>query len=65
MLLRKRAWDIMNEEFSTIAESASLSEAVRSLRDSMKEAPDNHIVVVKKKTAPCVEWYPYGPCLRR
>ncbi|NDV21153.1 CBS domain-containing protein [Desulfovibrio sp. JC022] len=49
MLLRKRAWDIMNEEFSTIDESASLSEAVRSLRDSMKEAPDNHIVVVKKK----------------
>ena len=49
MLLRKRAWDIMNEEFSTIEDSASLAEAVRSLRDSMKEAPDNHIVVVKKK----------------
>ncbi|ACS78768.1 CBS domain-containing protein [Maridesulfovibrio salexigens] len=49
MLLRKRAWDIMNEEFSTIEDSASLAEAVRSLRDSMKEMPDNHIVVVKKK----------------
>ncbi|MFW5501090.1 MULTISPECIES: CBS domain-containing protein [unclassified Maridesulfovibrio] len=49
MLLRKRAWDIMNEEFSTIEDSASLAEAVRTLRDSMKETPDNHIVVVKKK----------------
>ena len=49
MLLRKRAWDIMNEEFSTIDDSASLAEAVRTLRDSMKEMPDNHIVVVKKK----------------
>ncbi len=39
----------MNEEFSTIEDSASLAEAVRSLRDSMKESPDNHIVVVKKK----------------
>ncbi|WP_319780979.1 CBS domain-containing protein [Maridesulfovibrio sp.] len=49
MLLRKRAWDIMNEDFSTIEDSASLAEAIRALRDSMKEAPDNHVVVVKKK----------------
>lgn len=39
----------MNEDFSTIEDSASLAEAVLSLRDSMKEVPDNHVVVVKKK----------------
>jgi CBS domain containing-hemolysin-like protein len=49
MLLRKRAWDMMHEDFATIDESASLAEAIRLLRDSMKTAPDNNIVVVKKK----------------
>ncbi|WP_027723205.1 CBS domain-containing protein [Maridesulfovibrio zosterae] len=49
MLLRKRAWDMMREEFATIDESASLAEGIRMLRDSMKNAPDNSIVVVKKK----------------
>lgn len=49
MLLRKRAWDMMREEFATINEFASLAEGIRALRDSMKTAPDNSIIVVKKK----------------
>ncbi len=49
MLLRKRAWDMMREDFATIDESASLAEGIRTLRDSMKTAPDNSVVVVKKK----------------
>ncbi|MBI9109741.1 CBS domain-containing protein [Maridesulfovibrio ferrireducens] len=49
MLLRKRAWDMMREDFATIDESASLAETIRLLRDSMKTAPDNNIVVVKTK----------------
>ena len=49
MLLRKRAWDMMREEFTTIEESASLAEGIRVLRDSMKETPDNSVVVVLKK----------------
>lgn len=65
MLLRKRAWDIMNEDFSTIEDSASLAEAVRTLRDSMKETPDNHVVVVKKKNGSSAGLFPSGPCSRR
>ncbi|WP_027180320.1 CBS domain-containing protein [Maridesulfovibrio bastinii] len=49
MLLRKRAWDMMREEFATVSESASLAEAIRVLRESMKETPENSIIVVLKK----------------
>ena len=49
MLLRKRAWDLMREEFPTVSEDATLAEAIRVLRHEMKESPENYIVVVKKK----------------
>lgn len=49
MLLRKRAWDMMRDEFATVDESASLAEAIKTLRESMKESPENSIVVVLKK----------------
>ena len=49
MLLRKRAWDMMHEDFSTIDESSSLAEAIKVLRESMKVTPENSIVVVKNK----------------
>lgn len=49
MLLRKRAWDMMRDEFATVSESASLAEAIRALRESMKSSPENSIIVVLKK----------------
>lgn len=49
MLLRKRAWDMMHEDFATVDESASLAEAIRTLRESMKTIPQNSVVVVLKK----------------
>lgn len=65
MLLRKRAWDMMREDFATIDESASLAEGIRTLRDSMKTAPDNSVVVVKRKTAPFAVLRPYGLCSKQ
>lgn len=39
----------MREDFTKIDDSASLAEGIRVLRDSMKETPDNNVVVVLKK----------------
>lgn len=50
MLFRKRAWDFMRDEFATVDESASLSEAVRALRESQKKSPENNIVLVMGKS---------------
>ncbi|WP_147822211.1 CBS domain-containing protein [Salidesulfovibrio onnuriiensis] len=49
MMLRKRAWDMMRDEFATVQEDASLAEAIRVMRDSMSESPENTAVVVKNK----------------
>lgn len=49
MLFRKRAWDLMREDFATVDETASLAEAVRSLRESQKKAPENNVVLVMGK----------------
>jgi CBS domain-containing protein len=46
MLFRKRAWDLMREDFATVDESASLAEAVRALRESQKKTPENNVVLV-------------------
>lgn len=46
MLFRKRAWDIMRDDFARVDESASLAEAVRALRESQKKAPENNVVLV-------------------
>ena len=50
MLFRKRAWDIMRDEFATVDEAASLAEAVRALRESQKKAPENNIILVTGKS---------------
>lgn len=50
MLFRKRAWDIMRDEFATVDEEASLAEAVRALRESQKKSPENNIVLVMGKS---------------
>ncbi|OIO05319.1 MAG: CBS domain-containing protein [Desulfovibrionaceae bacterium CG1_02_65_16] len=49
MLFRKRAWDLMREEFASVDESASLAEAVRVLRESQKKTPENNVVLVLGK----------------
>ena len=49
MLLRKRAWDIMREEYASVREDASLSEAIRALSESRKKQPDNAFVLVFAK----------------
>ncbi len=49
MLLRKRAWDMMREEFPSVREDATLAEAIRALKAAMMESPENHTAVVLKK----------------
>lgn len=46
MLFRKRAWDLMRDEFASVDENASLAEAVRALRESQLKAPENNVVLV-------------------
>ena len=50
MLFRKRAWDLMREDFAWVGESASLAELVRALRDSQKTSPENNVVLVLGKS---------------
>jgi len=50
MLFRKRAWDMMREEFAWVDESASLAEVVRALRESQKLTPENNVVLVLAKS---------------
>jgi len=52
MLFRKRAWDLMRDDFASVDESASLAEAVRTLRESQKKAPENNVVLVLGKNGP-------------
>lgn len=54
MLLRKRAWDMMREEYATVLEDASLAETIRVMRESMKTSPDSHVVVVVDKAGKTV-----------
>jgi len=49
MLFRKRAWDLMRDEFATVDESASLAEAARVLFESQKKSPENNVVLVLGK----------------
>jgi len=46
MLLRKRAWDIMREEFPSVREDASVHDVVKELKASQARFPDNNCVVV-------------------
>ncbi|ADU63764.1 MAG: CBS domain-containing protein [Pseudodesulfovibrio sp.] len=49
MMLRKRAWDMMRDEFPTVQDDASLAEAIRVMRNAMTDAPDSQVVVVRNK----------------
>ena len=49
MMLRKRAWDMMRDEFPTVQDDASLAEAIRVMRQAMTDAPDSQVVVVQNK----------------
>ena len=51
MLFRKRAWDLMREDFAWVDESASLAEAVRVMRQSQQATPENNVVLVMSKGA--------------
>ncbi|WP_319470943.1 CBS domain-containing protein [uncultured Pseudodesulfovibrio sp.] len=50
MMLRKRAWDMMRDEFPTVQEDASLAETIRVMREAMVDAPDSQVVVVLTKS---------------
>ncbi|QJB55382.1 CBS domain-containing protein [Pseudodesulfovibrio sp. zrk46] len=50
MMLRKRAWDMMRDDFPVVQEDASLAEAIRVMRKSMVEDPDSQVVVVRTKS---------------
>lgn len=49
MMLRKRAWDMMRDEYPTVQDDASLAETIRVMREAMVDAPDSQVVVVKNK----------------
>ena len=54
MLLRKRAWDIMREEFPTVRNDASLAEAIRVVRDAIRDTPDFESAVVLNRAGSLV-----------
>lgn len=49
MLLRKRAWDIMREEFPSVQEDAVVQDVVKALTASQSRHPDNNCVVVHSR----------------
>lgn len=49
MMLRKRAWDMMRDEYPTVRDDASLAETIRVMREAMVDAPDSQVVIVKTK----------------
>lgn len=54
MMLRKRAWDMMRDDFPIVQEDASLAEAIRIMREAMVETPDSQMVVVQNKSGKLV-----------
>ena len=46
MMMRKRAWDLMRDDFTTIVEDAGLVNLIRSLSDAVDTDSDNHVAVV-------------------
>lgn len=46
MLLRKRVWDIMREEYASVDEDASLAEAVQAMHDLRARQPDANFILV-------------------
>lgn len=50
MLLRKRAWDILRENFAAVREDATLADVVRALEEIRKTQPDTTFVLVFSHT---------------
>ncbi|NCC24894.1 MAG: CBS domain-containing protein [Deltaproteobacteria bacterium] len=46
MLLRKRAWDIMREEYPSVRDDASISQVIQALEGGRKNSSDLNFVVV-------------------
>ncbi len=46
MLMRKRAWDLMRENYTRVDESTSLTEVIRLVREAVGKEADNHICLV-------------------
>lgn len=54
MMLRKRAWDMMRDDFAVIRDDANLAVAVRTMRESMSESPENTALIVTNKAGKLV-----------
>ena len=50
MLLRKRVWDIMREDFAFVREDSSLADAITALRAIRVKQPDMSFVLVFSKS---------------
>lgn len=50
MILRKRAWDVMREDFESVRDTAALGEVMQKLRGRLKEQPEAHFMVVTTET---------------
>ena len=50
MILRKRAWDVMREDFESVRDTAALGEVMRKLRKRLKGQPEAHFMVVTTET---------------
>ncbi len=46
MLMRKRAWDIMRDDFTRVDEKVGLVDMMGRLRDAVKLDADNHVALV-------------------
>ncbi|MFW5489243.1 MAG: HPP family protein [Desulfovibrio sp.] len=46
MILRKRAWDIMRTDFAKVDDQATLADVMKIMRESLKDTPEAHIVLV-------------------
>lgn len=49
MLLRKRAWDIMRNEFLVVEDKTSMAEVITKLREAIRKQPDNDFALVVKE----------------
>lgn len=50
MILRKRAWDVMREDFASVAETAKLGDVMKTMRERLKGQPEAHLIVVVTDT---------------
>ncbi|WP_461208276.1 CBS domain-containing protein [Desulfocurvus sp. DL9XJH121] len=47
--MRKRAWDLMRDDFIKVGEDVGLVELIRTLHEAVAEDADNHVAVVYDK----------------